>query len=58
MAHHQNNMNLKRIIMFLPPNEKILPQAGFMLPMPNDGEAYIKISRTKINSLFKSNIFS
>lgn len=32
---------------------KMLPQGGFMLPAPKEGERFIKIDRKKLESLFR-----
>lgn len=32
---------------------KMLPQGGFMLPVPKDGEKFVKISGKKLDSLFR-----
>ena len=37
---------------------KILPKGGFMLPVPMDGEKFVKISVEKLNSLFRTGMFS
>ena len=33
--------------------QKILPRGGFMLPVSQEGEQFIKIERTKLDSLFR-----
>jgi hypothetical protein len=33
--------------------QKILPQGGFMLPVAQEGENFIKIERKKLDSLFR-----
>jgi hypothetical protein len=33
---------------------KMLPRGGFMLPAPKNGETFVKIERSKLNSIFRS----
>ena len=33
--------------------QKLLPQGGFMLPAPQEGERFVKIERKKLDSLFR-----
>jgi transposase len=35
---------------------KVLPQGGFLIPAAKEGESYIKMSRQKLNSLFRTTI--
>lgn len=37
---------------------KLLPRGGFMVPVPRDGEKFVKISVEKLNSLFRTGLFS
>jgi hypothetical protein len=37
---------------------KMLPKGGFMVPAPKDGESFVKIGREKLNSLFRTSLFS
>lgn len=37
---------------------KILPRGGFMVPTPKEGEKFVKIGVEKLNSLFRTNLFS
>jgi hypothetical protein len=33
---------------------KTLPRGGFMLPAPEDGEAFVTLARSKLESVFRS----
>lgn len=37
---------------------KLLPKGGFMVPTPQAGEKSIKLSKDKLNSLFRTGMFS
>jgi hypothetical protein len=37
---------------------KVLPKGGFMVPVPKDGEKFVKIGVEKLNSLFRTGMFS
>src|ERR1700728_3051382 len=37
---------------------KILPRGGFMVPVPKHGEKFVKIGVEKLNSLFRTDLFS
>jgi hypothetical protein len=37
---------------------KLLPKGGFMVPVPKEGEKFVKIGVEKLNSLFRTGMFS
>lgn len=36
---------------------KLLPQGGFLLPTPKEGDKFIKVNRDKLNSIFRTKMF-
>jgi hypothetical protein len=37
---------------------KILPKGGFMVPAPKEGDKFVKIATSKLNSIFRTDMFS
>jgi hypothetical protein len=37
---------------------KVLPKGGFLVPAPKEGEKFVKIATSKLNSLFRTGMFS
>jgi transposase len=37
---------------------KRLPQGGFLVPVPKEGERFVRIGRDKLNSLFKTSLLT
>lgn len=38
--------------------QKQLPNGGFMVPIPQDGEKFVKLRIEKLNSLFRTDMFT